>query len=187
MAGECPLTCEGAVKAFNLAVGLRSVGAGAFVADAQVGAGLSPGVGSVAAVVGQDAFDDDPAVGEPADRPAQHGDGGGCGLVVVDFGLGHAGVVVDDGVHVGVTEQDVAVFAAGGAGNGPAVDVPRGAADESPAAADGDVAEFLDVDVDQRAGVVVFVATDLFPAANIEVRESIQSTSHQNGVHGGGG
>jgi hypothetical protein len=76
-AGVGPAIGERAEEAFDLAVGLRPVGAGALVRDAQRGAGIAPGVGLVGrAVVGQDAFDGDPAFGEPGDRALEDGDGG---------------------------------------------------------------------------------------------------------------
>ena len=121
--------------------------------DAQLGAGVAPEVGPVGgAVVGQDAFDGDAAVGEPGDRAAQDPDRGGGLLVVVDLDVGDPGVVVDDGVQVGGADQRVADLACApvrSAVAGPVL-VALLAADVAPAAAVGDVAELLDVDVDQR-------------------------------------
>lgn len=68
MPGVGPALGEGAVEAFDLAVGLRPVGAGAFGVDAELGAGVAPGEGPVGrAVVGEDTFDGDAAGGEPAE------------------------------------------------------------------------------------------------------------------------
>jgi hypothetical protein len=39
-----------------------------------------------ASVAGEQALDGDAARGEPGRRPAQHTEGGGCGLVVMDVG-----------------------------------------------------------------------------------------------------
>jgi hypothetical protein len=87
------------VEAFDLAVGLWPVGPGPLRGDAEFGAGVAPQVAAVgAAVVGQDPLDGDAAVGEPGDRVAQHGRGGGRGLVVVGLDVGDPGVVVDHGV-----------------------------------------------------------------------------------------
>src|SRR5690348_9383001 len=106
-----------------------------------------PQVGAVGgAVVGQHPPGGDAAVGEPSHRSAQYRGRGGRGLVVVDFGVGDAGVVVDDRVHERVTQQWSAGLAAAAAGvsRGP-VPVTLSSADVAPAAAVGDVAELLDV------------------------------------------
>jgi hypothetical protein len=88
------------VEAFDLAVGLGSVGPGSLGLDVEVGAGVPPGVRLVGrSVVGEHAFDGDTAVGEPGDSPLQHTDGGVGLLVGADLGVGDAGVVVDDGVQ----------------------------------------------------------------------------------------
>jgi hypothetical protein len=50
--------------------------------------------------------------------------------------------------------------------------------DEAPAAAIGDVTELLDVDVQHRTGMIVFVAADRLAGANINVRQTIQPTTH---------
>ena len=57
-----------------------------------------------AAVVRQDAFDGDAALGEPADSAVQDGDGGDGGLVVVDLGVRDTRVVIDDRVDERVPE-----------------------------------------------------------------------------------
>src|SRR5689334_16261133 len=62
-----PFIVERAVEPFDLAVGLRPVGPGARVGDAELGAEVAPGVAAVAgAVVGQDTFDRDAVEREPA-------------------------------------------------------------------------------------------------------------------------
>jgi hypothetical protein len=73
-------------------------------------------------------------------------------------------------------------------GWGAAVDQVRQAAardapDVAPAAAVGDVAQLLDVHVDQRAGLVVFVAADRFTGAPVEVGQPVQPAADQHGVH----
>jgi hypothetical protein len=78
----------------------------------------------------------------------------------VDLGVGDPGVVAGDGVRERGAHVRVVVPVAGLAGRGGAVPVALGAADEPPAAAVGDVAELVDVDVQQRRGPVVFVAAD---------------------------
>jgi hypothetical protein len=107
----------------------------------------------------------------------------------VDFGVGDAGVVVDDGVHVCGADGGFVVAAApaGASGGGLAVAVPGLAAEVAPAAAVGHVAEFLDVDVQQVAGVFVFVAADRLAGDPVEVGEPVGPVTGQHGVHGGGG
>ena len=60
------------------------------------------------------------------------------------------------------------------------------AADVAPAAAVGDVAELGDVDVDQRAGMVVLVAAQRFAGDPVDVREPVDPAADQHGVHGRG-
>ena len=61
-------------------------------------------------------------------------------------------------------------------------------ADEAPAAAVGDVAEFLDVHVEHRAGVGVFVAADRFAGVRGPGGTSrLQPAAAQYGVDGRGG
>jgi hypothetical protein len=71
------------VEAFDLAVGLRSVGAGPLGRDAVLGADLEPQARAVArAVVGEDALDPDALLGEPSDGALPPGGRRGRGLVV---------------------------------------------------------------------------------------------------------
>jgi hypothetical protein len=53
-----------------------------------------------------------PAGSEPVHGVAQDADRGCGGLVVVDLGVGHAAVVVDDGVHERGAHQRIAVLVA---------------------------------------------------------------------------
>src|SRR5690606_24870399 len=136
-----PAVGEGAVEALDLAVGLRSVGAGLLRPDAELGAGVPPGVGLVGrSVVRQDALDGDAAVGEPGHRPAQDADRGLGPLVVVDLGVGDAGVVVDDRVDERRAQPRLVavVPAPGPAGRRLPVLLALDAADEPPAPAVGD-------------------------------------------------
>lgn len=61
------------------------------------------------------------------------------------------------------------------------------AADEPVATAVGDVGELGDVDVDQRAGVVVLVAAQGFAGDAVEVAEPVDPAPHQHRVDGRGG
>ena len=70
------------MEAFDFAVGLGPVGAGAFVGDAGCGEGVAPGEGFVAAaVVGQDPSHRDAAVGEVGVGAFEESDGGFLALV----------------------------------------------------------------------------------------------------------
>ena len=123
------------------------------------------------------------AVGEPGHGVAEHGGGGLAGLVVVDLGVGDAGVVVEDGVDERGPDQRVPerlVALAGAVGGDRAVLAALGPADVAPAAAVGDVAELLDVDVDQRAGVVVLVAADRLAGDPVDVGEPADPAPDQD-------
>lgn len=130
------------MEALDLAVGLWPVGAGAFVADAEVFANVSPGVRAVAgAVVGEDAFDGDALVGEPGCRAAQDTDGGFGAFISVHLDVGDAGVVLDDGVQVADPEPGLMASVAVHARH--RMPIPRAlrTTEEATPAAVGDVAE----------------------------------------------
>ncbi len=147
MAGEGPFGSHGPVEALDLAVGLGSIRPGPLVGQVQLGADLAPQLRAITAtVVGQDAFNAHSAGGEPCHGALEHTDGGqGC-FIVVDLGVGHPAVVVDDGVAESVSKQLVTVAAAFGARSVLAVLAVLSASDVSPAATDGDVSQLLDVD-----------------------------------------
>ncbi|MDT5067000.1 MAG: hypothetical protein QOK02_3155 [Mycobacterium sp.] len=167
---EGPLGGHGAVKSLDFAVGLGSVGACPLVRDVQFSAGIAPGVGFVAgAVVGQDPLDVDSTHGEPGHCAAEDADGSVGGFVVMDLGVGHPGVVVDDGVYVGVAQDRLMPLIPRHTGHMVAVALALSAAEETPAAAGGNVTEFLDVDVYQRSGTIVFMASDRLSGANVDV------------------
>lgn len=75
---------------------------------------LSPGVGAAGrSVVGQHPDGGNAAGGEPGHGVAEHADGRGGDLVVMDLGEGDAAVVVDDGVHERGPDLRVVVSAPG--------------------------------------------------------------------------
>ena len=79
--------------------------AGAEVFDAELGQGVAPQEGPVAAaVVGQHGAHGDVVDVEAGGARRQTG-GGFTDLVVVDLAVGEPGVVIDRGVHVGVAAQ----------------------------------------------------------------------------------
>jgi hypothetical protein len=143
-----------------------------FGRDAEIRAGLSPQETAVAAaVVGQDPLHSHAAVGEPGDRVAKHR--GRCllGLVVVDLGIGDPGVVIDHGVDERGPELG---FAGGGLQPRPVpgrlpVREALLATQISPATAVGDVAELLDVDVDEVAGALMLVAANRFASGSVDM------------------
>lgn len=185
-AGVGPPVGHGAVESLDFPVGLRAVRPRALRCDREFLAGIAPQEGAVrAAIVRQDAFDGDAAVGEPVDRPVQDGDGGDGGLVVVDFGVRDAGVVVDDGVHERVPQLGVVPLAAGVAWGGRAVLLALAAADITPAASVGDVPELLHIHVHERPGVVMLVTADRFACGAIYVCEPVQPSGRENSMHGG--
>jgi len=142
-----PAVGEGADEALGFAVGLRPVGAGAVVADAELAAGERVDLGHVAgAVVGEDRLDGYAVAGKEHARSVQEG-GRGCGfLIVEDLGVGESAVVVDG---------DVDVLPADGAAKPTAViaaaPVEVLAAEHMFASAALDPAELLDVDVYELA------------------------------------
>jgi len=72
----------------------------------------------------------------------------------VDLGIGQPGVIVHRSMDEPMADQRMAVAAALAAGAiSLAVGLAGGAAQEPVAAPGGDVAQLLDVDVDQRAGI----------------------------------
>src|SRR5205814_6949218 len=143
-----PFVGEGAVEPLHFAVLPGAMRADELLPGAQGGHGIAEG-GAVAVgegVVGDDALDGGDAVGgEVGGGAEREAGGGGAFFVRQDLGVGEPGVVVDGGVDVVV---------AGPAG----LPGPGAAAAGPPAAAAGDLAELFDVEVDQLAGPVPFIA-----------------------------
>lgn len=161
------------MEAFDLAVGLRPPGPGPAGADAQVAAGVPPGVLAVGpGIVGQDPFDADAQGREVGRGPGQEGRAGRGGLVGQVLGVGDAAVVVEGGVQVGP---------AGAVG--PAA-VAAGPAESLVAAAVGDPAQLLDVDVDQFAGAGAFVAADGFAGGPVQGRQGRLVMADEDAVGG---
>jgi hypothetical protein len=85
-----------------------------------------------------------------------------------------------------VAHRRLVVGVAGFAGGGDPVAFTLLPADVTPAAAVGDVAEFLHIDVQQRAGMVVFVAADRFTGAPVDMRQPVDPAADQHRMHGRG-
>ncbi|SEE03665.1 hypothetical protein SAMN05428945_6460 [Streptomyces sp. 2224.1] len=125
-------------------------------------------------VIGQDTFDAvDAVAAEERGGPGEEGCAGGDLLVRVDLGVGQAGVVVDGGVQV------VEAHAADGPACVAAVDFV--------AAAVGDPAEFLDIDVDQFSWALAFVAADDLAGGPVGESQPVQTVPGQDPVDGCGG
>jgi hypothetical protein len=95
----------------------------------------------------------------------------------VDLGVGDAGVVVEDGVHErGAELGSVVPVPAGfaGVGHGGAVLLALDAADVTPPATVADVAQFLDIDMDQRAWLIVLVAADRLAADPVQMGQPVK-------------
>jgi hypothetical protein len=89
--GVGPLPQRGLDEALGLTVGLGRVGLGEDVLQAEPGAGLGEGPGSIAgAVVGHDAADDDAEAGVVGDGSSEEGDGALLLLVDQHLAEGHA-------------------------------------------------------------------------------------------------
>lgn len=169
-----PFVEQGAIQPFDSAVGLRTVGPGLLVGDPGGCQGVAPGMGLVAGtVVGEDAFNGDPARGEEGLGPLPEPGGGFLLLVGEDLAAGEAGVVVDDRVDLAVV------------GPGPGLPA-RLAAECFVAAAVGDVAELLDVHVHQFTGPVAFVAAYGAAGCPAEVGQAGQAEAGQHAVDGRG-
>src|SRR5215212_1919852 len=143
-----PAAEHGADEAFCFSVGLRSVGAGAEVADADGAAGDRVDGGAVGrAVVGDHALDGDAVAAIEANGASQEGRGGGGAFVGEDFGVGQAGAVIDGDVdELPAVLELAAVIALGGARA------------EHPVTGTRDPAELFDVDVDQLSGPLALIA-----------------------------
>ena len=141
-----PFAQRGLDEAFGLAVGLWSVGAGEAVLEAEGGYRGAHGVGAVAgAIVGVNALDGDAMLGEEGEGGVEEGDGTGGGFIREELGEGEAAVIVDG---------DVKIFPAG------AADVIVLAVAGDAVAWAHDAGEFLDVEVEEFAGVGTLVAHD---------------------------
>lgn len=134
------------MEALDLPAGLGAAGAGPFRRNRQGLARVAPQVVPVrAAVVRPGPFDGDTAVGEPLNRSVQDPGDRASGLIVVDFGLRDAGVIVDDGIHERVAEFGATPLAFRLVGGGGSSSVPFSsrATYVAPAAAIGNVPSFF--------------------------------------------
>lgn len=104
----------------------------------------------------------------------------------MDPGAGDPGVVIDHGVDKRVFHQFVAVLVARPSQSRLAIPVALLTADEPPATAVRNVAQLLDVDVDERVGVGMLVTTCWFPRRPVDVGELVQSCAGEDATDCGG-
>src|SRR5919109_4149213 len=148
---------EGPDESFGLAVGLGAVGTGAKVADAEHATGDGMHRGAVAgAVVGHELLNGDAVLLIEADRASEERDHGGGLLVRERFGVGQAGAVIDRDVHA--VEANRAALDASGVTCARAASMLAEAGDAVPGALRADPSELLDVDVDELARLLAFIA-----------------------------
>lgn len=99
--------------------------------------------------------------------------------------LGEPGVVVGGGVDEAVADHGTAAFTRVGSGLSVGWGLP--ARHDPMAAAVGDVAGLLDVDMDEFAGARSFVATCDLAGGPVQPAQAVQAVAGQNAVHRGGG
>jgi hypothetical protein len=78
-------------------------------------------------------------------------------------------MVIDDGVDKRMSEEFVADPSSPSIGHRPSVTPSLSPANKSPATAIGDIAQFLDVHVDKRPGMIVLVAADGLAGTDVDV------------------
>jgi hypothetical protein len=142
-AGVGPFAGDGLDEALSLAIGLRAIGFGEEVTEAELMAGGGEELGAIGgASIGEDALDFDAVSGVAADGLVESSEDALSLFVGEESGEGEAGVIVDGDVEALDAGAWIALRAiAGGADTGTC-----------------EAAQFLDVEVEEIAGGVAFVA-----------------------------
>ena len=167
--GIGPLAQGGLDEAFGRAVGAGREGARVSMAEASREAACVEGTGAVTpAVVGQHAADLDAEMLGVGERGGEKRGGAGGRLAGIDLGEGHAGMVI---------HADMDVFPAG-AWTGVAAVVGHAVAGAAKPA------EFLDIEVQQVAGMRMFVAAN--GRRRVEGGQSLESGAAEDATDGGG-
>ena len=162
-AGIGPLAGDGLDEAFGLALGLRAVGTGEAMFDAELEAGLGEEFGAIGgAAVGQDALDLDAMSFVEVEGLLEGRQDAGSLFVWEERGAGDAGVIVDGDVQ-GL-----------GAGAWVAVGADAGACE---------AAQLLDVEVEEIARRRAFVADDR-RFWRIEGGEAVEAMAAQDAGEG---
>jgi len=140
-----PFASDGLDEAFGLAIGLRAIGFGEEMGEAELAAGGGEEVGAVGgATIGEETLDVDVVSGEEVERLLESGEDAGESFVWEKTGEGEAAVVIDG---------DVEGFDAGA---WIAHEAIAGGAD----AWAREAAQLLDIQVEEVAWVSAFVAHD---------------------------
>ena len=106
-------------------------------------------------------------------------------LVVVDLGVGDAGVIVDDGVNERVSDQRIPVVPLRRIGSVAArFLLPCGRPTNRQPPPSGMLPSFFTSTWISEPGCVVFVTAGRFPGLHIDVRESVEVAAHQDCVNG---
>jgi len=183
--GVGPFVGQGAVESFDFAVGLGPVRSrpSMFNAFDSIAKCMRSIAGSV---VGQHISNDNAALGEPGVGPQPEVSSRLFAFVCQDFGVDEPRVGVDGGVQkmiaaacATISGRDAAALIGAG------VLAARGLTELAPAAAGGDLAEFLDIDVHQVAGTGRFHPADDSPGWAVQPAEFGQAVAGQDAVHGG--
>jgi hypothetical protein len=168
-AGVGPLAGDGLDEAFGLAVGLRAIGFGEAMFEAELLAGGGEEFGAVSgAAVGEDALDDDAVLLVEGDGLVKGGEDTGSLFIWKEGGEGETGMVVDG---------DVQAFDAG-------TRVALGAITGGTDAWACETAQLLDVKVEKVAGRVAFVA-DGRRLWRLQGGETIQAVPAKHAAEGG--
>jgi len=164
-----PLLQQGAVETFYLAVGLRSIGAGATVSRPEFSASAGEETTAVGrTVVGEDRLDGNRTLGKPDLGAGPESNDGLGSLVVQDLAVGKTGVVIDSRVDVGKARL------AGPWGVASAVDPP--------AAARANATELLDVHMHQVARSCVLGTADGAPRGPVKPAEPLEAQAAEHPV-----
>ena len=101
----------------------------------------------------------------------------------MDLGVRNPGIVVDDSVDEPVSQQLMVILAAGSSGRAATILTALSSSDVAPSTAGGNVAEFLDIDVDQIPGMVVLVAADRPTGDPVNLGQLLVPAGHQQRMH----
>ena len=114
-AGVGPFPSDGLDEAFGLAIGLRAIGFGEEMFEAELAAGRSEEFGAISGTaIGQDALDLDAMLGVEGEGLVESGQDAGGAFVGEERGEGEAGVVVDGDVETLDAGAGVALSAIAG-------------------------------------------------------------------------
>ena|SRR5579864_8009120 len=168
VSGVSPFAQGGLDEALGFAVGLRGVGAGAAVLEAQLLAGAAKLVGAIAAaIIGEQSAHADTVAGEELHRLAQKSDRGVGLLIGQDLGEGQARVIVDGNMQGLPTRMRAPTPTAAIAA--PAYLLEAG--------------HTLDIEVQQVSGSGAFVAHDGRPG--MQIAPATEASAPQNAADGG--